>query len=85
MIRSYKGVTPQFPDTCYIDDSAQLIGDVILREHASIWMNSVLRGDVHPILVGHYSNIQVKLDYRDGLVDFMYDPKRVRHLRDSYP
>jgi carbonic anhydrase/acetyltransferase-like protein (isoleucine patch superfamily) len=58
MIRSYKGVTPQFPDTCYIDDSAQLIGDVILGEHSSIWMNSVLRGDVHQIRVGHYSNIQ---------------------------
>jgi carbonic anhydrase/acetyltransferase-like protein (isoleucine patch superfamily) len=58
MIRSYKGVAPQFPDTCYVDDSAQLIGDVILGEHSSIWMNAVLRGDVHQIRVGHYSNIQ---------------------------
>jgi len=58
MIRSYKGVTPQFPGSCYIDDSAQLIGDVILGEHSSIWMNCVLRGDVHEIRVGHHSNIQ---------------------------
>jgi carbonic anhydrase/acetyltransferase-like protein (isoleucine patch superfamily) len=58
MIRSYKGVTPQFPETCYIDDSAQLIGDVIIGEHSSVWMNAVLRGDVHQIRVGHYSNIQ---------------------------
>ena len=58
MIRSYKGVTPQFPETCYVDDSAQLIGDVIVGEHSSIWMNAVLRGDVHQIRVGHYSNIQ---------------------------
>jgi carbonic anhydrase/acetyltransferase-like protein (isoleucine patch superfamily) len=58
MIRSYKGVTPQFPETCYIDDSAQLIGDVVLGEHASVWMNTVLRGDVHEIRVGHHSNIQ---------------------------
>jgi len=58
MIRSYKGVTPKFPDTSYIDDSAQLIGDVILGEHSSVWMNAVLRGDVHQIRVGHYSNIQ---------------------------
>ena len=58
MIRSYKGITPQFPDTCYVDDSAQLIGDVILGEHSSVWMNAVLRGDVHEIRVGHYSNIQ---------------------------
>jgi carbonic anhydrase/acetyltransferase-like protein (isoleucine patch superfamily) len=58
MIRSYQGATPQFPETCYIDDSAQLIGDVIVGEHSSVWMNSVLRGDVHQIRVGHYSNIQ---------------------------
>ncbi len=58
MIRSYKGFTPQFPETAYVDDSAQLIGDVIVGEHSSVWMNSVLRGDVHQIRVGHYSNIQ---------------------------
>jgi len=58
MIRSYQGVSPQFPDTCYVDDSAQIIGNVILGEHSSIWMNAVLRGDVHEIRVGHYSNVQ---------------------------
>ncbi len=58
MIRSYKGLTPQFPESCYVDDSAQLIGDVILGEHSSVWMNCVLRGNVHQIRVGHHSNIQ---------------------------
>src|SRR5712691_5936360 len=58
MIRSYKGITPQFPTTCYVDESAQLIGDIICGEHSSVWMNAVLRGDVHEIRVGHYSNIQ---------------------------
>ena len=58
MIRSYKGITPTIPVSCYVDDSAQIIGDVVLGEHASVWMNAVLRGDVHQIRVGHYSNIQ---------------------------
>jgi carbonic anhydrase/acetyltransferase-like protein (isoleucine patch superfamily) len=58
MIRSYKGVRPTFPESCYVDESAQLIGDVVLGEHASIWMNAVLRGDVHDIRVGAYSNVQ---------------------------
>ena len=58
MIRPYKGITPQVQSTCYVDESAQLIGDVVLGEHASVWMNAVLRGDVHEIRVGHYSNIQ---------------------------
>ena len=58
MIRSYRGLTPQIPESCYVDQSAQLIGDIELGEHASVWMNAVLRGDVHSIRVGHYSNIQ---------------------------
>jgi carbonic anhydrase/acetyltransferase-like protein (isoleucine patch superfamily) len=58
MIRSYQGVTPTIAETCYVDQSSQIIGDVQLGEHASVWMNAVLRGDVHEIRVGHYSNIQ---------------------------
>jgi carbonic anhydrase/acetyltransferase-like protein (isoleucine patch superfamily) len=58
MIRSYKGITPTVPPTCYVDESAQLIGDVALGENASVWMNAVLRGDVHSIRVGAHSNIQ---------------------------
>jgi len=58
MIRSYQGYLPQFPATCYIDQSAQLIGDVTLGERSSVWMNAVLRGDVHSIRVGAHSNVQ---------------------------
>ncbi len=58
MIRSYQGKTPVVPESCYIDDSAQLIGDVELGEHSSIWMCAVIRGDVSSIRVGHYSNVQ---------------------------
>jgi len=58
MIRAYRGSTPTVPSTCYVDESAQLIGDVVLGENASVWMNAVLRGDVHSIRVGANSNIQ---------------------------
>jgi len=58
MIRSFKGVTPTVPPSCYVDESAQLIGDVVLAEHVSIWMNAVLRGDVHSIRIGAHSNVQ---------------------------
>jgi len=58
MIRSYQGITPVIPASCYVDDSAQIIGDVVLGEHASVWMNAVLRGDVHLIRVGAHSNVQ---------------------------
>lgn len=58
MIRSYKGKHPMVPPSCYVDASAQLIGDVVLGEHASVWMNAVLRGDVHEIRIGAHSNVQ---------------------------
>ncbi len=58
MIRPFQGILPQYPDTCYIDPSAQLIGDVRLGEHSSVWMNAVLRGDVNAIRIGARSNIQ---------------------------
>src|SRR5579864_247690 len=58
MLRPYKNLSPRVPASCYVDASAQLIGDVELGENASIWMNAVLRGDVNSIRVGANSNIQ---------------------------
>lgn len=58
MIRSYKGLRPKLGARVYVDPSAQVIGDVELGDHASVWMNTVLRGDVHFIRVGAYTNIQ---------------------------
>ncbi len=58
MIRSYGGHTPAVPASCYVDISAQLLGDVTLGEHSSVWMNAVLRGDVHSIQIGGNSNVQ---------------------------
>src|SRR5579859_3449203 len=58
MIRRYQGHSPVIPASCYVDLSAQVIGDVALGENSSIWMNAVLRGDVNSIRVGANSNIQ---------------------------
>ncbi len=58
MIRSYNGFRPVVHESCYVDPSAQIIGDVVLHEHASVWMNAVIRGDVHSIRIGARSNVQ---------------------------
>jgi carbonic anhydrase/acetyltransferase-like protein (isoleucine patch superfamily) len=58
MLRSYRSHTPKIAAHCYVDPSAQVIGDVELGEHSSIWMNAVVRGDVHSIRIGRGSNIQ---------------------------
>jgi carbonic anhydrase/acetyltransferase-like protein (isoleucine patch superfamily) len=58
VIRSYQGIRPTVPRNSYIDPSAQVIGDVILGEQTSVWMNAVIRGDVHSIRIGRQSNVQ---------------------------
>jgi carbonic anhydrase/acetyltransferase-like protein (isoleucine patch superfamily) len=58
MLRPYKGVSPRVHETAYVDDTAQVIGDVEIGEESSIWMNAVVRGDVHSIRIGRRSNIQ---------------------------
>jgi len=58
MVRSCLGHTPVIPSSCYVDISAQILGQVELGEHSSVWMNAVLRGDVHSIRLGAQSNVQ---------------------------
>src|SRR5271155_2945768 len=58
MIRPYQGILPTVPASCYVDQSAQLIGDVQLGERSSVWMNAVVRGDVNSIRIGANSNVQ---------------------------
>ena len=58
MIRPYKGIWPKVGERVYVDQSAQVIGDVELGDHASVWMCAVIRGDVHSIRIGPYSNVQ---------------------------
>ena len=58
MLRPYNKISPRIHASCYVDESAQIIGDVELAENASVWMNAVLRGDVNSIRIGANSNIQ---------------------------
>jgi len=58
MIRPYKGRWPKLGERVYVDVSAQVIGDVELGDHASIWMNAVVRGDVNGIRIGRGTNVQ---------------------------
>ncbi len=44
--------------SAYVDESAQVIGDVVVGAESSIWMNVVVRGDVHHIRIGRRTNVQ---------------------------
>jgi len=58
MIRPYQGQWPKLGEGVYVDVSAQVIGAVTLGNHASVWMNAVLRGDVNAIELGEATNVQ---------------------------
>ena len=58
MLRPCRGVRPRVAPSAFIDDSAQVIGDVEIGEESSVWMCAVLRGDVHWIRIGRRTNIQ---------------------------
>ena len=58
MIRKFKGLEPRVDATAYIDQSAQVIGDVEIGAESSVWMNVVIRGDVNRIRIGKRTNVQ---------------------------
>lgn len=57
-LRRFRDQFPRVHPSCFIEDSAQVIGDVELGEDSSVWFNSVLRGDVNAIRIGRRTNIQ---------------------------
>jgi carbonic anhydrase/acetyltransferase-like protein (isoleucine patch superfamily) len=57
-IRAFKDRQPRIHPSAFIEDSAQVIGDVEIGEDASIWFNTVVRGDVHFIRIGARTNVQ---------------------------
>src|SRR5215203_5872236 len=58
MLRSFKHTSPTVDRSAYVDQSAQVIGDVHIGAESSIWMNVVIRGDVNHIRIGKRTNIQ---------------------------
>lgn len=68
MIRPFGGIQPQIHTTAFIEESAQVIGNVHIGEQSSVWFNSVVRGDIHYIRIGDRTNIQDNsvIHVRDG-------------------
>ena len=54
----YEGKWPRIASDVFIAPGAMVIGDVTIQEGASIWYNTVVRGDVAPIIIGRRTNIQ---------------------------
>jgi len=57
-IRKFKGLEPTIGDNVYIDESAQIIGQVNIGNESSIWPLVTIRGDVNVVTIGENTNIQ---------------------------
>lgn len=51
-------MTPEIAESAYIDETAVVIGDVVVESDASVWPNVTLRGDAGRIVVGERANVQ---------------------------
>jgi carbonic anhydrase/acetyltransferase-like protein (isoleucine patch superfamily) len=58
VLRPFRGVLPRVASSAFIDDSAQVIGDVEIGDESSVWMCAVIRGDVNMIRIGRRTNVQ---------------------------
>lgn len=54
----FRETLPQIGTDIFIADNARVIGNVKVGDHASIWFNAVIRGDINRITIGTYTNIQ---------------------------
>lgn len=58
MIKGYEGNNPDIHGSCFVAQSADIIGDVKIGKNSNIWYNTVLRADGNPIIIGENTNIQ---------------------------
>lgn len=58
LVKSVRGIQPQFGENCWFADNATIIGEVIMGRDCTIWFNAVVRGDVNSITIGDRTNIQ---------------------------
>ncbi|MCK5811775.1 MAG: gamma carbonic anhydrase family protein [Clostridiales bacterium] len=58
MIETFKNYTPKIHEHTFIAKNCSIIGQVVIREQASIWYGAVLRGDIEKIIIKKGSNVQ---------------------------
>lgn len=54
----YLNHIPVLGQNVFLAAGVKVIGNVVIGDNSSVWYNSVIRGDVHYIKIGSYTNIQ---------------------------
>lgn len=57
-VRPYLDHAPVIGERVFIDESARVIGDVVLGNDVSVWPLTVIRGDVNFVRIGDRTNVQ---------------------------
>ena len=70
MIVEFNNNKPIIDKTCYISESVDIIGDVVIEKNANIWFGTRLRADMNKIHIGENTNIQENSVIH---VDFNYE------------
>ncbi len=89
LIKPYRGWFPKIHPSVFLAETATVIGNVEIGENSSIWFGAVVRGDVHYIKIGKYSNVQdnavvhvthyTKPDMSDGFPTVIGDYVTIAH------
>ena len=58
LLHAYKGIRPKLGQGAFVAPGAHIIGKVTLGQEASVWFNTVVRGDSDRVVIGEGTNIQ---------------------------
>ncbi len=58
MLRAFQGIMPKVEPSAFIEETAVVLGDVVIGAESSVWFLTIIRGDVNVIRIGSRTNIQ---------------------------
>ena len=58
MLLEFEGKKPVIHQDAFVENTAQIIGEVQIGKDSTIWFYTVIRGDINSIQIGEKTNIQ---------------------------
>jgi len=58
MLRAFQGILPRVEKNAFVEETAVVVGDVVIGAESSVWFLSVVRADVNFVKIGSRTNIQ---------------------------
>lgn len=58
MIKEIKGKKLEISESCFIAETASVVGEITIGEESSVWYGAVIRSDMNKTIIGSRTNIQ---------------------------